>query len=98
MPASVSSTAKLFANDTKLYREIVNARDFQMLQEDLNTLPAWFKPWFLLFHETDCVVLKIRKCFDSLNGIQLAEGVCQRERGVIISNDLYSQVFIFPTW
>lgn len=91
MPDCVSSTAKLFADDTKLYREIVNHNDCQRLQEDLNTLSAWSKTWLLRFNETKCVVLRIRKCFDfvySLNGTPLLEEDCQRDLGVIISNDL----------
>ena len=56
MPDCVSSTAKLVADDTKLYCEIVNTSDCKMLQKDLNTLSAWSKTWLLRFNETKCVV------------------------------------------
>ena len=91
MPECVSSTAKLFADDTKLYREILKPDDCQRLQDDLNTLSAWSKTWLLRFNESKCVVLRIRRCFDfiySLNGIPLIEEDYQRDLGVLISNDL----------
>jgi hypothetical protein len=44
----------------KLYREIIDPDDCQEIQEDLNTLSAWFKIWLLRFNETKCIVLRIR--------------------------------------
>ncbi len=46
LPASVSSTAELFADDTKLYREIHNLHDCDLLQSDLNALSAWSNIWY----------------------------------------------------
>jgi hypothetical protein len=50
---------KLFADDTKLYREIIDPDDCQEIQEDLNTLSAWSKIWLLGFNETKCIVLRL---------------------------------------
>ena len=41
LPEVVSSTAALFADDTKLYRAIENEEDKLQLQEDLNNLQRW---------------------------------------------------------
>ena len=43
LPNIASSTAKLFADDTKLYRQIKNIRDCDILQDDLNEFSAWSK-------------------------------------------------------
>ena len=97
LPDCVNSTAKLFADDTKLYREIIDPDDCQEIQEDLNTLSAWSKIWLLRFNETKCIVLRIRKCFEFiyyLNGIPLIEEDNQRDLGVIISNNLHPDYHI----
>jgi hypothetical protein len=99
LPDCVNSTAKLFADDAKLYREIIDHDDCQEIQEDLNTLSAWSKIWLLRFNETKCIVhvIRIRKCFEFiyyLNGIPLIEEDNQRDLGVIISNDLHPDCHI----
>jgi hypothetical protein len=97
LPDCVNSTAKLFADDTKLYREIIDFDDCQEIQKDLNTLSVWSKIWLLRFNETKCIVLRIRKCFEfiyDLNGIPLIEEDNQRDLGVIISNDLHPDCHI----
>ncbi len=38
IPDAASSTAKMFADDTKLYHEIDNIGDCETLQQDLNSL------------------------------------------------------------
>ena len=50
IPDAVSSTAKMFADDTKLYHEIDNIGDCETLQQDLNSLSVWSKPWLLEFN------------------------------------------------
>ena len=59
LPSSVGATAKLLADDTKLYRQILFQTDCQLLQGDLNTLSAWSKLWLLNFNTSKCVVLNI---------------------------------------
>ena len=39
------------ADDTKLYREIREPRDHEILQEDLNKLSVWSDLWLLNFHQ-----------------------------------------------
>ena len=43
MPACVSSTLNLFADDTVLYREISSRQDAELLQQDTNSLANWSK-------------------------------------------------------
>jgi len=55
----VCSAAKLFADDSRLYRTIRSQKDCKLLQDDLNSLSAWSKQWLMKFNEDKCVVLKI---------------------------------------
>ena len=91
MPDVVSSTAKMFADDTKLYRNIYSANDCKDLQEDLNALSAWSHHWLLRLNASKCVTVRFRSAFHyvySLNGIYLEEASEQKDLGVLISNDL----------
>ena len=45
LPDELPSTLKLFADDTKLYREIRNDQDKKILQNDLNKLMDWSNKW-----------------------------------------------------
>ena len=57
MPDVVQSTAKMFADDTKIYRNIQEPDDCNNLQRDLNALSAWSNQWLLRFNSAKCVVL-----------------------------------------
>ena len=97
IPGLCISTTKLFADDTKLYREIKSTDDCKILQEDLNSLSVWSETWLLKFNAGKCVVLKIKKKIKykySLNGVYLQEVANQRDLGVIISNDLSPRTHI----
>ena len=88
LPESVLSTAKMFADDTKIYNNISSLSDCELLQQDLNSLSAWSKLWLLRFNETKCVVLKVRQSINylyTLNGSYLQEAESQRDLGVLVS-------------
>ena len=71
---SNSNTANRFADDSKLYTEIIDELDCDRLQKDLNLLSAWSKQWLLNFNSSKCVVLKLRQSIEyvySLNSIHL---------------------------
>ena len=81
LPDAMSSTAKMFANDTKVYRRINRREDCQNLQDDLNLLSNWSRIWLLNFNETKCVVLRIKSAlayYYSMNGVYLQEVSEQR--------------------
>ena len=53
----------MFADDTKLYREIANLSDIEIVQNDINNLFKWSEKWLLHFHPDKCKVLSITgKC------------------------------------
>ena len=44
----ISSTVKLYADDTKIYKEIIDPIiDCQLLQDDVNNLGDWARKWQL---------------------------------------------------
>lgn len=59
LPDVVNSTAKIFADDTKLFRKSSSEQDHKELQEDLNRLVRWSEDWQLAFNEGKCKVIKI---------------------------------------
>ena len=65
---SVSSKIQLFADDTKIYRELCNpSLDEQYLQTDLNNLGKWAKKWQLRFNEGKCEAMRITHSRDKSN-------------------------------
>ena len=97
LPDVVSTTAKMFADDTKVYNEINNKADCDKLQRDLNALSAWSRIWLLDFNATKCVVLRIKAAIKyqySLNGVYLQEVSSQKDLGITVSNTLTPNVHI----
>ena len=93
MPDIVATTAKMFADDTKVYNKIKVIENCHELQDDLNNLSAWSYKWLLRFNETKCVVLKIRLSIQymyTLNGHALDTVSSQKDLGVTIYDSLKS--------
>ena len=61
LPESVRSTARLFADDSILYRVINNQRDAELLQLDLNSLEKWEDMWQMQFAPDKCKVIRISR-------------------------------------
>ena len=66
----VTSGALLFADDTKIFRQICSKEDSHQLQNDLENLEEWTKTWLLRFNTDKCHVLTIGKL----------ENICHTER------------------
>ena len=61
LPDGIMSTIYMYADNTKLYREIKSHEDHQILQNDLTKLCIWSKKWLLKFHPKKCSCLSIGK-------------------------------------
>jgi len=61
MPEIVQSKLKLFADDTKLYRSVVQREECNKLQRDLQVLQDWAIKWQLSFHPMKCTVIRLGK-------------------------------------
>jgi len=59
LPDAVHSTARLFADDTLLYRKIESIADTQVLQSDLASLENWEHDWQMSFNPSKCEVIHI---------------------------------------
>ena len=55
----VTSIIKLFADDTKIYREIIHPNDTIVLQLDLDFLENWTEIWQVKFNCQKCEVMRI---------------------------------------
>ena len=65
LPDGITSTIYMYADDTKLYREIKSPDDHQILQNDLSKLCTWSKKWLLKFYPKKCSCLTIGKKLES---------------------------------
>ena len=59
LPEQVNSECYLFADDTKIFREIEGSDDHTILQNDINTMLDWADKWQLQFHPDKCVSMSI---------------------------------------
>lgn len=50
----VKSSVKLFADDTKIYRELSHDSETSVLQSDLDSLEEWTRNWQLKFVPEKC--------------------------------------------
>ena len=60
LPDKVKSYCKIFADDTKVYKEINNLKDYEDLQDDIYELCRWTTKWLLFFNANKCKLLHIR--------------------------------------
>ena len=61
LPSQVSSFCKLFADDAKLYKDLQNLEDFEVIQNDIDKLCQWTIKWLMFFNVNKCKILHIGK-------------------------------------
>lgn len=95
LPNGVSSSVKLFADDTKIYRELSDVEgDALSLQSDLNRMSCWAKTWQMSFNPEKCEVMRITHQRDlsvpiyHLFGKPLKVVNKFKDLGIIMSNNL----------
>ena len=96
LPDSVKSNIYLFADDTKIFREIKDNADQVLLQEDLDVVMKWSKLWLLDFNTDKCVYMQIGNqklvndyylSFDEKkNSLKLVDEV--KDLGILFDNEL----------
>ena len=59
LPNGLTSTVKLFADDTLLYGVVIEDSDFDNLQDDLNKLEIWQHEWQMQFNPSECNIICI---------------------------------------
>ena len=50
LPDKLTALARLFADDTAVYKTVLNSEQQDQLQQDLQRLSEWEKSWDMLFH------------------------------------------------
>ena len=61
LPEQVKSEIFLFADDTKIFKQINGPDDHSTLQEDINSMLGWANKWQLEFHPDKCVSISINR-------------------------------------
>ena len=88
----VSSLIRIFADDTKIYRPIINNDDYVLLQKSLDNLIEWSNEWQMKFNETKCCVVHIgnnnvKKDY-VMNGVNLIKSTAEKDLGVLVDENL----------
>ena len=95
-----NSQAYLFADDTKLFREIKSNHDHTILQEDINKLLDWSDKWLLKFHPDKCVFMNISNDINhnpyvyEMRDHILSESKCEKDIGVHVDSHLKFDIHI----
>jgi hypothetical protein len=55
LPDEIKSDVYLFADDTKIFRNIIDGEDKEIVQDDLENLENWSNTWLLKFHPEKCM-------------------------------------------
>ena len=55
---NLHSTARVFADDSVIYRPIHTEKDHQLMQEDLDTLVGWSDTWQMEFNVSKCAIMQ----------------------------------------
>jgi len=85
-------TVKLFADDVKVYLEVVENTDVAKLQGALDLVASWASQWQLQISVSKCSVLTVgRSSIDAsycIDGFSLSRATQCRDLGVTITSDL----------
>ena len=90
-----SSKLYLYADDTKIFREIKDDLDREKLQEDIYSMYEWSERWLLRFHPDKCKTMHIGnnnsepmsyKLKPDISGMDITTS--EKDVGVIIDNKL----------
>ena len=86
------SMSNIFADDTKLYKQITSPEDADELQMDINSLYEWCITWGMSFNTTKCFIMHYGKAnahyIYHINGNILSNCDTYKDLGVLTSKDL----------
>ena len=91
-----NSYVYLFADDTKVFRQIKTLYDKVILQNDIKNLLVWSSKWLLKFHPDKCVSMGVGYspgtedgvlCYN-MNGQVLKNTECEKDLGVYFDKSL----------
>jgi len=92
---NVKSNGLLFADDTKIFKEITGKDDALSMQYDINSMEKWTHDWLLSFHPGKCHVVTLGKLENiqlafryTVNGEEIEHVFNEKDLGVYIDSDL----------
>lgn len=95
LPDNIQSSLYMFADDTKLYKEITEAQDRLLLQRDLDRMDQWSALWLLKFQppKCKCMTLTNRGAAEAqrtytLRGHALESYTVEKDLGILVDNQL----------
>ena len=94
LPLKVSSTTRLFADNSLLYRRIKSTEDALVLQKDLDKLQEWERDWQMSFNASQCGVIRVTwkrnpiKTTYTIHGHDLTVNKTSKYLGVTIADNL----------
>ena len=94
LPECGNSNVYFFADDTKMFREIIGATDLETFQKDINELSGWSQKWLLHFHPDKCKIMFIgnptdkKELYIPNSRDPIKEVTEEKDLGVIIVNKL----------
>ncbi|KAL8565635.1 hypothetical protein ACOMHN_063466 [Nucella lapillus] len=101
MPDIVSSSIKIFADDTKIYSGVKDDQGSLMLQESLDKLTEWTDKWQIKFNSAKCNVLHIGRENPnrdySMKETRLNTSTVEKDLGVYVDNNLNFEEHITTT-
>ena len=95
LPDSVRSDIYLYADDTKILKQITSKEDALSLQSDIDAMEKWGQDWLLRFHPDKCHVLTLGEFHNimhtqryTLHGEELEHVYDENDLGVKIDSAL----------
>ena len=95
LPEVVKCGTYLFADDTKIFRQITTKEDALLLQSDINSFEQWSQKWLLTFHLRKRHIMKLGKFYSialtekyTLHRLELEHVLEQKYLGVIFDAEL----------
>ena len=87
----------LFADDTKVFRQVKCPNDKQILQSDVDNMLKWSNTWMLKFHPDKCVSMTIGSKSPnrySMGSHTLDISHCEKDLGISIDDNLKFELHI----
>jgi len=94
LPDVVCNITKLFADDTKIYKEISSENDAKSLQTDINSLEKWSERWQIKFNASKCKCMHLGKgnpeyCYKmGSDNATIEKTKEEKDLGVVFDNEL----------
>jgi len=92
MEAGAGQLMKMFADDTKIAQVVTTEEDKAKFQETIDRLCDWADRWGMAFNVDKCKIMHFgarnARSVYTMRGIPLESSDCERDIGVLISQDL----------